>query len=151
VRRAAGSDYSDAVASSGIAATGDGRAPGLRLCRAAVFTNMAGRISRRSGTRLRMSKAKSSKKKLDAGEKKALRVVAQVRILDSCEHLRDMQWQMRRHAHGLAKSAKLRVIPDVAVRELLATLKKRDLNLADQIADIRENLDVANGLLGPTD
>ena len=62
-----------------------------------------------------------------------MRVVAQVRILDSCENLRNMQWQMRRHAHGLAKLAKLRVIPDVAVRELLATMKKRELHLADEL------------------
>ena len=96
-----------------------------------------------------MAKPKSSKKNVGGGQKTALRVVAQVRILDSCENLRDMQWQMRRHAHGLAKLAKLRVIPDPAVRELLATLRKRDLNLADQIADIRENLDLACNLLKP--
>jgi hypothetical protein len=97
-----------------------------------------------------MRKPKSKKKRsVDAGEKRAMRVLAQVRIVDSCEDLRDMQWQMRRHAHGLSKLAKLEVIPDVAVRELLATLRKRELNLADRIADIRENLDLACGLLKP--
>jgi len=88
---------------------------------------------------------------VDGEEKTAKGVVAQVRILDSCDILRDMQWQIRRHAHGLAKLAKLRVIPDLAIREMLATLRKRDLNLADQIADIRENLDLACGLLKPPD
>ena len=56
---------------------------------------------------------------------------------------------MRRHAHVLAKPEKLRAIPDMAIRELLANLKKRDLNLADQIAGVTENPDVACKLLKP--
>jgi hypothetical protein len=96
-----------------------------------------------------MAKPKLSKKNIGSEATTAKRVVAQLHIVDSCEKLRDMQWRMRRHAHRVAKLTKLRVIPDLAVRELLATLRKRDLNLADEIADIRENLDLACGLLKP--
>ena len=96
-----------------------------------------------------MSKPKLRNKDLDNGEKIAKRVLAQVRILDSCEHLRGIQSQTRRDAQVLSKLQKLPVIPDIALRELLTKLKKRDLRLAGQIAAIRKNLDVACELLKP--
>jgi len=96
-----------------------------------------------------MSKSKSRTENGDGGDETAKRVLAQVRILDSSEQLRDVQRQMRRNAQVFTKLQKLPTIPDTALRELLAKLKKSAHSLASQIADIRENLDVACNLLKP--
>jgi len=96
-----------------------------------------------------MAKSKSRAQNGDGGEETAKRVLAQVRILDSSEQLRDVQRQMRRNAQVFTKLQKLPNFPDSAIRELLAKLKKSAHSLASQIADIREDLDVASNLLKP--
>ena len=96
-----------------------------------------------------MANSKSRTNNVDGGEETAKRVLAQVRILDSSEQLRDVQRQMRRNAQVLTKLQKLPNFPDSAIRELLAKLKKSAHSLASQIADIREDLDVASNLLKP--
>ena len=96
-----------------------------------------------------MANSKSRTNNEDGDEETAKRVLAQVRILDSSEQLHDVQRQMRRNAQVFTKLQKLPTIPDSGLRELLAKLKKSAHSLASQIADIREDLDVACNLLKP--
>src|SRR6266481_537340 len=96
-----------------------------------------------------MSKPKLRNKDQENGERIARRVLAQVHILDSCEQLRHIRSQMRRDTQVFSKLEKFTVIPDIALRELLARLKKRDLRHADEIAAITESLDVACEILKP--
>jgi len=96
-----------------------------------------------------MANSKSRTNNEDGDEGTAKRVLAQVRILDSSEQLRDVQRQMRRNAQVFTKLQKLPNFPDSALRELLSKLKKSAHSLASQIADVRQDLDVACNLLKP--
>lgn len=95
-----------------------------------------------------MAKPELRNQNLLGGENPAGRILAQGRIVDSCEHLRDLQRQMRRHARIFTELQRLPLIPDLG-RELVAKLKKSNQTVADQIADIKENLEVACTLLNP--
>jgi len=96
-----------------------------------------------------MANSKSRTNNEGRDEEIAKRVLAQVRILDSSEQLRDMQRQMRRNAQVFTKLQNLPTIPDAALRELLSKLKKSAHSLASQMADMKENLDIACNLLKP--